>query len=281
MAVAVPDLAPFRAAAADPKGLLQEVRDRFHEHELLLRASAIGFQLLTVIVPFALFAAALLGFFGLEDVYVRDVMPELEKSLSIPAFTLVNDTIRKVLGQQSPLWITVGLAIALWQLSGLVRTVGSTLDRVYENEDRLSWGKRLLRSGWIAAAVAACVIGALLAAAISPILYGDVGTLPGLGLWLLRYAAAAALLLVAVGVVVHHAPSERRPVAWVSFGAVLVTVAWLVVTTVFGAYAAGLASFGSIYGVFVSVVVLLAWVFASSLAFVAGIAADDALRSRG
>lgn len=281
MAVAAPNLEPFRTAAADPKGLVHAIKERFDEHELLLRASAIGFQLLTVLVPFALFTAALLGFLGLEDVYVRDVMPEIEKSLSIPAFTLVNDTIRKVLGQQSLVWMTLGLGIALWQLSGLVRTVGSVLDQVYEHEDTRRWPERLLRSGWIAAAIAVCIIGALLAAAVSPLLYGDVGPVAGTGLWLVRYAAAAVLLLVAVGVVVHHAPSERRPVEWVSFGAVLVTVAWLVVTTVFGAYAAGIASVGSIYGVFVSVVVLLAWVYASSLAFVAGIAADDALRSRG
>jgi len=280
MAVTAPDLTPFRAAYADPQRLLRSTRERFDEHELLLRSSAIGFQLLTVIVPSALFTVALLGFLGLEDVYVRDVMPEIEKSVSIPAFTLINDTIRKVLGQQSMIWMTLGLAIALWQLSGLVRTVGSTLDRVYGHEDTRRWPERFLRSGWVAAAVAACVIGALLAATVSPILYGDVGPLAGVGLWLVRYAAAGVLLLVAVGVVVHHAPSKRRPVGWVSFGAVLISVAWLVVTTVFGAYAAGLASFGSVYGVFVSVVVLFAWVYALSLAFVAGIAADDALRSQ-
>jgi uncharacterized BrkB/YihY/UPF0761 family membrane protein len=51
------------------------------------------------------------------------------------------------------------------------------------------------------------------------------------------------------------------------------------VTAAFGLYVTAIASYGSIYGVFVSVVVLLAWAYASALAFVAGIATDAELRA--
>lgn len=279
-AIAAPDLEPFRAVKAHPRKTFDAIRERFSEHELLLRASAIAFQLLTVVVPFALFTTGLAGFLGLGEVYSEDLAPKIQESVSPAAFTLIDQTMREVLGQKHTFWATLGLALAIWQLSGVVRTVGSTLDHLYETTNTDPWKERLLKSLWIAAAVAGCLIGAIAAAAVAPLVYGDVGPVLGAVLWLARYGIAAGMLLLAVGIVVRNAPSEPQPAAWVSVGATLVTVCWLAVTAAFGAYVTAIASYGSIYGAFVTVVVLFAWMYASALAFVAGIATDDVLRSR-
>ena len=262
------------------KQLAAGVIERFREHELLLRASAIAFQVLTAVVPFALFVTGAAGFLGLSEVYSDELAPKIQDAVSAPAFSLINETFTKVLGGQHTFWATAGLALAIWQLSGAVRTVGASLDDVYGHEDERSWKERMPRSLWISALVIACIGGALVLTAVAPLVYGDVGWLLGALLFLVRYAAAAGLLLLAVGLVVHYAPSEKRPIRWVSVGAVLCTVAWIAVTTAFGAYVTAIASYGSIYGVFISVVVLLAWCYASSLAFVAGIATDAELRSK-
>ena len=261
------------------KELAERVVERFRVHELLLRASAIAFQVLTAVVPFALFVTGAAGFLGLRRVYADELAPKIAEAVSAPAFSLINETFTKVLGGQHTFWATAGLALAIWQLSGAVRTVGASLDDVYGHDGQRPWKERMLRSLWIAALVIACIAGALLLTMVAPLVYGDVGWLLGALLAVVRYAAAAALLMLAIGIVVHHAPSEKRPVQWVSRGAVLCTVAWIAVTTAFGAYITAIASYGSIYGIFVSVVVLLAWCYASSLAFVAGIATDAEGRS--
>ena len=262
----------------DLRELGEGVVERFDDHELLLRASAIAFQVLTAVVPFALFLTGLTGFLGLEGIYDDDLAPKLRDAVSIPAFTLIDESVREVLGKRQTFWATAGLALAIWQLSGAVRTVGSSLDDVYGHEDERAWRQRMVRSLWMAAAVAACVSGALAVTALAPLAYGDVPFGLDVLLFLLRYGVAALLLMLAIGVVVHHAPSERRPVAWVTGGAVLVTVCWIAVTAAFGLYITAIASFGSIYGVFVTVVVTLAWCYFSALAFVAGIATDAELR---
>ena len=258
--------------------LAEGVVERFRKHELLLRASAIAFQVLTAVVPFALFVTGAAGFAGLTELYSDQVAPKIQDAVSAPAFSLINETLTDVLGGQHTFWATAGLALAIWQISGAVRTVGASLDDIYGHDDERPWRERMVRSLWIGAAVIACVAGALVATAVAPLVYGDVGWLLGALLFVVRYAAAAALLLLAVGLVVHHAPSQKRPIRWVSGGAVLVTVAWIAVTTAFGAYITAIASYGSIYGVFVSVVALLAWCYFSSLTFVAGIATDAELR---
>ena len=261
------------------KALAHGIVERFREHELLLRASAIAFQVLTAVVPFCLFVMGAAGFAGLSEVYSDDLAPKIQDAVSAPAFSLINETFTDVLGGRHTFWATAGLALAVWQLSGAVRTVGASLDDVYGHGDERPWKERMLRSLWLSASVIACLCGVLALTMGAALLYGDVGWVLGALLWLLRYALAAALLILAIGVVVHHSPSERRPVAWVTGGAILVTVAWFLVTSGFGLYITAIASYGSIYGIFISVVVLLAWCYASSLAFVAGIATDAELRA--
>lgn len=261
--------------------LAHGIVERFQEHELLLRASAIAFQVLTAVVPFALFLTGAAGFVGLSEAYSEDLAPKLRESVSVPAFSLIDESIREVLGSRQTFWATGGLALAIWQLGGAVRTVGATLDDIYQIDGQRPWIQRMRRSLWIAASVIGCLTVVLLLGQVAPLVYGDVGTLPAILLWLVRYALAVALLIAAIGIVVRHAPSERRPGHWVTGGAILVTICWIAVTAAFGAYITAIASFGSIYGVFVSVVVLLAWTYASALAFVAGIATDAELRESG
>lgn len=257
---------------------VEAVIDRFRSHELNQRASALAFQMLTAVVPFALFTVALLGFLGLAGVYESELRPALREDLSIPAFSVVDDSINQVLTEKKALWLTIGLALAIYQLSGVVRAAGSTLDKLYGTRKRDPYRERWPRSLLTAAAVAALMAAAILVAAVAPLLYGDVGPVLGALFWLLRYALAGALLIAAVGIVVHTAPSRPKPVAWVSTGAVLVTVCWLAVTAAFGAYMSAIASYGSIYGAFASVVVLLAWMYASAYAFLIGLVVDDVLR---
>lgn len=258
--------------------LARGVEQRFDRHELLLRASAIAFQVLTAVVPFALFLTGMAGFLGLEGIYEDELAPTLQERVSTTAFTLLDDTVRDVLGGRQGFWATAGLALAIWQLSGAVRTVGASLNDIYGHEEERPWVERMVGSLWVAAAVEACLAGALLVTAVAPLLYGDVPLPLDVLFFLLRYGIAVGLLILAIGLVVHHAPAERRPVRWVTGGALLATGGWIAVTSAFGAYLGAVASFGSIYGVFLTVVVTLAWCYFSALAFVAGIATDAELR---
>jgi membrane protein len=254
------------------------VVERFREHGLILRANALAFQLLGALVPFGFFVLGLSGFLGLSEVWEREVVPQLQRNVSVPAFVLIDDSVDQVLGSKSLVWVTLGLALALWQLSRSIRTGTIVLDELDGREDDRPRRELIPRSLLLAAGVAACVIGALCAGAVAPLVYGDVGTLASIGLTIVRYLVAGALLLLAVGLVVHFGPRHDRPVRWVSAGALLITVTWLAVTAAFGLYLTAVASYGSIYGALISVVALLTWSYLSALAFVVGAATDRGLR---
>lgn len=250
----------------------------FIEHDLLTYASAISFQVLSAIVPFLLFTVGLLGFLSLEEVWRNELAPDLKPNVSEAAFTVVDDVVRTALESKPVFWVTVGFVIALWQISGAVRAVMGALNTLYRVETRRSWTRRMLLSFALALAVAACFLLAVGVVVFAPLLYGDHRALVGAGLFLLRYAIAAGLFLLAVGLLVHYAPEQHQPIHWVSFGSILVIVGWIVMSAGFGFYLTDVASYGSVFGSLAVVVVLIGYLYAAALVFLGGVQIDALLR---
>jgi membrane protein len=77
---------------------------------------------------------------------------------------------------------------------------------------------------------------------------------------------------------VHHGSATRQTLPWVTVGTVLVMGAWIAMSTLFGIYVTYLANYGSVFGNLTTFFVLLLYVYASSIAFLAGVQADACLR---
>ncbi len=267
-------------APHDAKPAIRGLVDGFDRNDLLLFASAISFQVLTALVPLMLFALGALGFFGLAGVWTQDVRPEIIDGVSAAALTIIDDTVEKVLGSAQLFWVTAGAAIATWQLSGAVRAVMEALNRVYGAEEDRSVGRRLAVSIALAVALLVLTFAAVGVVVFVPLLDGNPPALVGALLFIGRWGVAAVLLGLAVGLLVHQGPDRGQPLGWVSAGAVRIVVLWMVMSAAFGLYLSSVASYGSIYGALATVVVLMAYLYASSLVFLAGIQLDALLRER-
>jgi membrane protein len=253
--------------------------DAFVENDLLTYASAISFQIFSSLVPFLLFGVGLLGFLSLDSVWARELAPQLESSVSPAAFEFTDETVRQVLTERQAFWVTAGLLIALWEVSGAVRAVMGALNRTYGIETARSWWRRMGVSTALALAVGACWLAAIAVVLLGPLVFGDVsGALAAL-LFLGRWAVAGALLLLAVAVLLHYAPERRRPLDWVTFGAVLIMAGWLAMSLGFGVYLRHIADYNSVFGGLATVVVLIAYLYGSAVVFLGGVQVD-ALASR-
>jgi membrane protein len=101
----------------DVRTLTADVVASFQRNQLALFAGSIAFRIVLALVPFILFLLALIGFLDLQEVWRKDVAPELQKNASETAFRLVDDTVNQVLSQKQLWWLTIGLALTLWELS--------------------------------------------------------------------------------------------------------------------------------------------------------------------
>src|SRR5690242_20500290 len=86
-----------------------EFRAEFDRHEILTRASALAFQALSAIVPFVLFLAGLAGILSSQDVWTKNLAPDVRPHLSPAAFQVLDTAVRNVLTHQRVFWATAGL----------------------------------------------------------------------------------------------------------------------------------------------------------------------------
>jgi membrane protein len=260
--------------------LAREVLEGFRDNDLLTYASAIAFQVATAIPPFLLFAFALLGFLNLDDVWSQHVAPDLRRHVSPHVYALIADTVRKVLGTKQLFWVTAGAALAIWEISGAVRAVMGAFDGIYGAAERRSFRDKFPTSIALAVGVDLAFLAAVGVVRFGPLLYGQASGLGAPVAFLARWLVAAALLGLAVGLLVRHAPAVDQPLPWVSFGTLLVIVAWVAMSIAFGVYVTSIVSYGSIFGHLATVFVLLLYLYASAIVFLGGAQLDAAVRQR-
>src|SRR3954470_10487230 len=186
----------------DVQALTGDVLNGFRRNGLANFAGAMAFREVLALIPFLLFLLSLLGFFELQEVWKTDVAPELKKNASEVAFRLVDETVRQVLSQKQVWWLTVGLALTLWELSAATRVTMSAMDRVYGLRRRRGLVEMLPRSLALGAAMGLCLATAIAIVRFGPLLTGDVGGILAALSFLIRWLLAAAVLAVGVGLIV-------------------------------------------------------------------------------
>jgi membrane protein len=222
-----------------------------------------------------------LGFLQLDEVWRQDIAPEIRPSVSRAAFTIIDGTVKEVLGQRQLFWITFGMAIAIWQISGAMRAIMRVFNAIYGVEEGRSLWRRMLVSCTLAT-----VVGVLILVAVVVARFGRAAVQAALGgspivaviAFALRWGVAIALLLLVVAILGRFAPATRRPIGWGSFGALLVVGGWVGMSLIFAWYVSSIADYGSIYGSLATVIVTLEYLYLSVIVFLSGIQIDALAR---
>jgi membrane protein len=248
------------------------LRDAFDRNDLLTYASAISFQLLFALIPLALFGLGLLGGSGLTGVWARDLAPHVRESVSRPAFQVIDETVRQVLSHRQLFWTTAGALLAAWEMSGAIRAVMGVLDRVYGTARERSFRNRMAVSIGLGAAVMLLLLAAVAAMEVAPRIVDE--GVAGTAVDVARWPLTLLLLWCTVALVVALAPADARPARRVTIGSTLVVVAWLVASAVFVWYLTNIAEYGSVFGALATIVVILTYLYVSTIALLTGAQLD-------
>jgi membrane protein len=242
-------------------------------HNVMALAAAIAYNAFLA-VPASLMVA--LGVFTLverpED--VGTLINNFDNVLPAEAQTLLNDTLRRLAESQDggPL-VLVGLAIALWSVSGALTTMmwALTMAATGRRDQRSFVRKRL-----VALALLGCVLLGALALLVlqvfGPTIARESGHDVGWLFDLLRWPVLVGVLFLVTTAVMTLAPDDEVDRTWSTLlpGSAFTVVVGLVASEGFAIYVSRFGSYNKAWGSLSGVIVLLVWLWLSGLAILLG-----------
>jgi membrane protein len=248
----------------------------FSRHQLLDHASAIAFAVLKALVPLTLLGLALLGALGQENVWKQTLYPRLEHHLQPTTAHAIDSAVERIFTSNSAGLIAFAAVLVVWYVSGSVRAAMGAINQIYDTDENRPWTRRFPISFALALAIAICVVGALVVVAAGPAVasHGAAGVVVSIGRWL----AGIAFLALAVALLVRFAPAEQRANRWVTAGSLLVIAAWIGATLIFELFVTQVANFKTAAGSLTVFLVLIGYVYTSSIIFLVGVELDELLR---
>lgn len=255
------------------RGIVDLWVDLFAEHNLLTYASAVALQTLIAAVAIALLLIGALGSLGHEDLWTNTLGPAIQPRVLTAVYAGISQVVEQIFASSSAGLVAFAAALAVWEVSGVVRAVMGSLNEVFDTDETRPWWVRFPISFGLAVVLLAALLGALVL----------VWAVHGHGAWgwpvgLARWLGAVVLIVVAFGVLVRFAPSTHRAKRWVSAGAILVVVAWIVESLIFRWYVASVANFKTAPGSLLVVLVLSSYFYVASIILLVAIELDELVR---
>jgi membrane protein len=259
------------------------------EAEITDAGAALAYYAFLAIPATLLVAVGAFGLFAQEGA-IDDIIDRLDGVVPDEALTLIDDTLTRVTqssGSGASLAV-VGLVLALWTSSGAMSALMRGLNRVHDRRETRSFARQRLTAlallGWCLLAVIASftllVLGAPLSHAVGESLNAE--TAVGWIWWTVQWPILIVCLLAAVAGILRVGPAggERRPRGAVLTGAGVAVAIWLVASAGFAVYVSRFSSYGAAWGSLSAVIVMLTWLWLTSLAVLFGAQVEAVVERR-
>ncbi|HEU5477789.1 MAG TPA: YihY/virulence factor BrkB family protein [Gaiellaceae bacterium] len=248
--------------------------DLFDRHNLLTYASAIALRTFIAAVACTLFSLGILGAAQQRQLWQKTIGPQIEAKVLPHVFDGIDQTVHRVFSSSSAGLLALASALAVWEVSGIIRAAIGALDQIYETEEPRPFWVRFPVSFGLAIVFLAAVLGA-----IALIWAGHISGSWGLAIRILRWPAAVALVAFAFELIVRWAPATHRRARWASLGSVLVVVGWIGETLIFAAYVRSVANFRTPVGSLEVFIFLATYFYIASIVLLVAMELDELVRA--
>lgn len=241
-----------------------------------LVAAGVAFYGFLAIVPLLGATVLTYGLIASPQMVLHNVQ-SLTTSMPKDIAGVVGDQLLNVVktsGTKKGFGLLIALALALWGARNAAGSIVIALNIAYEEEEKRSWLKVTLLSLTM---TLVAVLLVMIAAAAVGLMASLEALLPGLGSFgvvigkVVAYAALAALAATAAATLYRYGPSrEKAKWTWITPGSLFFAAAWVILTLGFGFYVSNFGKYNVTYGSLGGVIVLLTWLYLSSLVLLFG-----------
>jgi membrane protein len=267
------------------KAIVSSLPPRVQEHNLTLVAAGVAFYAFLAFVPALIAFVSIYGLIADPNTVKGQVhnaaaaLPaEVQRFLVFQLTSIINANTAGV-----SLTLVIAIVIALWSASGGMVALITGI-RIAHDQGRPKGYVSKRAQALVLTFGAVVFLGAVMfLIAVLPPLLSDAGLgTPGrIALDVLRWPILGLVMAGGVGLLYRLAVPESAA-GWLGFitpGTVVALLGWLIVSAAFGVYTANFARYSKTYGTLASIVVVLLWLWLSSLLVLSG-AEVDATRAR-
>lgn len=252
---------------------IKNIVKRVIDDEVPALASELSYSLILSFFPFLIFLMTLIGYLSLDT---ELVLLQLSKILPDGAYKLVHDTVLEVLQGKNSKLLSLGFIFSMWTASNGFRSVIRGLNKAYDEKEKRSFVKVMIIS-------ILCTIGLTFIIVVTLLLlvFGELlgyflikkFSIPEsfMSLWNMgRYAIILTSMILVFALLYRYTPSKRLRWKEVIPGAIFATIGWIVVSIGFSFYVNNFANYSRLYGSIGAVIVLLTWLYLTSITIMIG-----------
>ncbi len=273
----------------DYVAIVRRAFTKFNRDHMTSIAAALAYYAFLAIPSALLIAVGTFGLLAGPDA-ISTVIDKLNHVMPGQATSLLDGSLQTITHNKgsSIALLGIGGVLALWSLTGAMENVMWATNIAYDREDERGFVRRRI-TGLLMIAFA--LIGFALAfglLVLGPHLANWVGDAVGaetavkFGWWIGQWPVLIAGLLFAFAGLMYLAPNVKHP-RWkfLSFGALVSIFIWLIASAAFSFYVSRFGSYNKTWGTLSAVVVMLTWLWLSSVALLLGAEVNaEAERSR-
>ena len=265
---------PTQVPKAGWLDILARTKQQLGEDNLTIVAAGVAFYGFVAVVP-AL--AALVAIYGLiaDPSQVTDQLTAMASIVPSEAMPMLHEQMIRITSNHRAAGISaiIGVLIALYSSANATKALISGLNIAYDETEKRGFLK-------LTAIAMIVTVGGIIAAALA---IGLVAVLPSVLKWLsplkgleillnvVRWPILVGGFMAALAVLYRYGPCRNDAKwNWVSPGAIVAAVLWLLGSAAFSIYVAKFASYDKTYGPLGAVVIFLMWLYISALTVLIG-----------
>jgi membrane protein len=264
------------------KFIVKKTIREFSKDQCTDLAAALTYYAVLALFPGILALVSILGLIGQDQQgtnalmgIVRDVAPSAAKTMQDVVTQLTQS-------HAAGFGLVIGILGALWSASGYIGAFSRAMNRIYEIDEGRPFYK--LRPMQLLVTLIAVIMAALVAIGlvVSGPVAQAVGSALGLGntavtVWnVVKWPVMLVVVIAIVAVLYYATPNIKQPkFKWISPGAVVAVVVWIIASAAFGFYVANFSSYNKTYGSLAGVIVFLLWLWITNLALLFGAEIDS------
>jgi membrane protein len=252
---------------------IKQLISRVIDDDITALAAQVTYYLLLSFFPFLLLLLTMLGYSNLQS---KDVLVYLSQIMPKSAFDLIYTTVIDVVDSRNGNLLSLSIIGIIWSGSSGFRAIIKGLNKAYDEKETRSYFKTLTISILFMMGLAVLIIGAVAFVVFGQMIGATIAERLNLSSrfilnWdLIRYLVTLGGMAFIFAALYHFTPCRRLTWREVMPGATFSTLGWLISSLGFAYYVNNFNNYSSVYGGIGAVIVLMLWLYITSIIILLG-----------